>query len=95
MPDTSDEPEALDVSDTAVTLEDYRVSRSGPEPAPVSSASRRVRERRARSQTVKSGPSNMDLAAQNYRHVPRDLLRIAIIAAVMFGVIVALSFVIK
>jgi hypothetical protein len=37
----------------------------------------------------------MELAALNYRHIRGDLLRIAIMALVMFGIIVALSFVIK
>jgi hypothetical protein len=87
--------EELELSDTAVTLEDYRVARPAPEPAPLSSASRRLRERRARAQVGRTGPSHMDLAAQNYGHVRGDLIRIAIIAAIMFGVIVALSFVIR
>ena len=90
-----EDEEALDLSETAVTLEDYRVSRPASEPPPVSSAARRVRERRARTNAGRSGPSSMDLAAQNYTHVKGDLLRIAVIAAVMFGVIIALSFVIK
>ena len=90
-----EEEETLDVSETAVTLEDYRVARPAPEPAPISSASRRIRERRARANAGRGGPSAMDLAAQNYGHIRGDLVRIALIAAVMFGVIVALSFVIK
>ena len=93
--DEEGDEEALDLSETAVTLEDYRVARPAPEPAPVSSASRRIRERRARAQTGRSGPSHMDLAAQNYGHIRGDLLRIAIIAVIMFGIIVALSFVVK
>jgi hypothetical protein len=99
QPDFTDveeeEDEPLDVSETAVTLEDYRVARPAPELPPVSSASRRIRERRARAQTGRTGPSHMDLAAQNYGHIRGDLIRIAIIAVVMFGIIVALSFVIK
>src|SRR5687767_8971585 len=90
-----EEEESLDLSETAVTLEDYRVARLAPEPPPVSSASRRIRDRRARANPGRGGPSAMDLAAQNYGHIRGDLLRIALIAAVMFGVIVALSFVIK
>ena len=93
--DEEEDDEPLDVSETAVTLEDYRVARPAPEPPPISSASRRIRERRARSQTGRSGPSHMDLAAQNYGHIRGDLIRIAIIAVVMFGIIIALSFVVK
>ena len=37
----------------------------------------------------------MEAAALNYRHIKGDLLRIAILSIVMFGIIVALSFVIK
>ena len=88
-----DGDDTLDVSETAVTLEDYRVSRPAPEPPPVSSASRRIRERRARAQAGRSGPTSMDLAAQHYGHVRGDLIRIALIAAVMFAIIIALSFV--
>ena len=87
--------EELDLSETAVTLKDYRVARPAPEPPPVSSASRRVRERRARAQVGRSGPTSMDLAARNYGHVQGDLIRIALIAIVMFGIIIALSFVIE
>ena len=89
--------EELDLSETAVTLEDYRVARPEPEPEPPpeSSASRRIRERRARAQAGRSGPTSMDLAAQNYGHVKGDLIRIALIAIVMFGIIIALSFVIE
>ena len=87
--------EELDLSETAVTLEDYRVARPEPEPPPVSSASRRIRERRARAQAGRTGPTSMDLAAQNYGHVKGDLIRIALIAIVMFGIIIALSFVIE
>ena len=93
--DEEDEEESLDLSETAVTLEDYRVARPAPEPPAISSASRRIRERRARAQPGRSGPSHMDLAAQNYGHIRGDLLRIAIIAVIMFGIIVALSFVVK
>ena len=87
--------ESLDMSETAVTLEDYRVARPAPEPAPVSSASRRIRERRARAQAGRGGPTSMDLAAQNYGHVRGDLIRIALIAALMFAIIIALSFVLE
>ena len=87
--------EALDPTETAVTLEDYRVSRPAPEPPPVSSASRRIRERRMRAQAGRSGPTSMDLAAQHYGHVRGDLIRIALIAAIMFGIIIALSFVLE
>jgi hypothetical protein len=87
--------EGVDLSETAVTLEDYRVARPEPAPPPVSSASRRIRERRARAQAGRSGPTSMDLAAQNYGHVKGDLIRIALIAIVMFGIIIALSFVIE
>jgi hypothetical protein len=37
----------------------------------------------------------MEVSALNYRHIKGDLLRIAVLAAVMFGIIIALSFVIK
>ena len=90
-----EEEESLDLSVTAVTLEDYRVARPEPEPAAVSSSSRRIRERRARAHAGRTGPSQMDVVAQHYSHVKGDLVRIAVIATVMFGIIVALSFVIK
>src|SRR5687768_11048399 len=90
-----EEEESLDLSETAVTLEDYRVARPAPEPAPVSSSSRRIRERRARARAGRTGPSQMDIVAEHYSHVKGDLVRIAVIATVMFGIIVALSFVIK
>jgi len=37
----------------------------------------------------------MELAATNYGHIRTDLARIAIIAVIMLGIIVALSFVLK
>jgi hypothetical protein len=82
-----------DTLDTAVSLEDFRVARPVLDPAP--QPSRRLRERRGRAPVTRTGPSPMELAALNYRHIRGDLLRIAIIALVMFGIIVALSFVIK
>lgn len=96
-PEEGDEEaeESLDLSETAVTLEDFRVALPAPDPVPVSSASRRIRERRARSQAGRGGPTSMDLAAQNYGHVRGDLVRIALIAALMFGIIIALSFVLE
>jgi hypothetical protein len=37
----------------------------------------------------------MDLAAQNYAHIRRDLSRIAVLALLMFAIIIGLSFVIR
>jgi hypothetical protein len=78
-----------------VSLEEYRVAR--PAAAEAEAASTRRRERRGGNvqARVRTGPSSMDLVAQNYGHIRGDLLRIAVIATVMFGVIVALSFVVK
>ena len=77
-----------------VSLEEFRVVRPV-EAQPVVSTPRRGRERlRARS-TQRTGPTTMDLAARNYGHLRGDLIRIAIIALVMFGIIVALSFVLE
>jgi hypothetical protein len=84
---------------------------AGRQPAPIrpgpalpaeTAAARRARERTARQRVAgqrapaqRTGPSMIDLAAQNYRHIRGDLVRIAILAAAMVAVIIALSFVIK
>ena len=52
---------------------------------------RRPRLRRA----ARDARSSIDVAARDYGHLRGDLLRIAIIAAMMFGIIVALSFVLN
>lgn len=41
------------------------------------------------------GPSLLDLAAASHRHIRRDLVRIALLATLMLGIIVALSFVLR
>ncbi|HEU5317575.1 MAG TPA: hypothetical protein VFX49_15790 [Chloroflexota bacterium] len=91
--DLDDAPEGDGALDSAISLEEFRVARPVPETPPP--PSRRLRERRGRAPVARTGPSPMELAALNYRHIRGDLLRIAIIAAVMFGIIIALSFVIK
>ncbi len=48
----------------------------------------------SRGQSSRSGPSQLDLASRTYTHIRTDLLRIGILAAMMLGVIVTLSFVI-
>ena len=79
--------------EAVVPLEEFRIARPVAEPPPP--PSRRLRERRSRTSAARTGPAPIELAALNYRHIRGDLLRIAIIAAVMFGIIIALSFVIK
>lgn len=77
-----------------VSLEDFRVA--PPVAAqPVVSTPRRGRERLRARTAQRTGPTSMDLAARNYGHLRGDLIRIAIIALVMFGIIVALSFVLE
>ena len=83
-----------------VSLEEYRVARPEPAPAPAvtsASASRRLRDRAGRPRVAaqRTGPSSMDVVARTYAHIRGDLIRIAIIALVMFGIIIALSFVIR
>lgn len=85
--------EAPDSAGTTVSLEDFRIARPAPEPPPP--PSRRLRDRRGRAPVARTGPTPMEVAALNYRHIQGDLLRIAVLAAVMFGIIIALSFVIK
>ena len=95
-----DEPEEIEEleeelpASATVSLEEYRVVRPV-EPDPVVSTPRRARERGRQRSAVRTGPTSMDVAARNYSHIRGDLIRIAIIAMVMFGVIVALSFVLK
>ena len=88
-----EEADALETEAAPISLEEYRVARPAPEAPPA--PSRRLRDRRGRAPAARSGPSPMEVAALNYRHIKGDLLRIAILSLVMFGIIVALSFVIK
>jgi len=85
--------EALQAEEAPISLEEYRVARPAPEAPPA--PSRRLGDRRGRAPAARAGPSPMEAAALNYRHIKGDLLRIAILSMVMFGIIVALSFVIK
>jgi hypothetical protein len=63
--------------------------------APPATAAARFRAAQGVAQAQRRGPSVMDLTAANYTHIRADLARIGILAAVMFGVIFALSFVLK
>ena len=68
-------------------------------PAAPAAADVPLTRRRARTAgqrpSLRSGPSTMDAVAQGYAHIRGDLMRIAVLALVMFGIIIALSFVIR
>lgn len=87
-----EESPAAEISDTVMTLEDFRVERPAAA-EPLVSTPRR--SRRGRGTAVRTGPTSMDLAARGYDHIRGDLIRIAVIALIGFGIIVALSFVLK
>jgi len=94
-PDESEE-QLIGVEDAepeVVPLEEYRVTRL--EPVTLVSTPRRQRGGRLRAAGQRTGPAHMDVAARNYGHIHGDLIRIALIATIMFGVIIALSFVLK
>ncbi|HEV2121711.1 MAG TPA: hypothetical protein VGW38_02915 [Chloroflexota bacterium] len=66
-----------------------------PAPGPMTSR-QRLRERAARRGVAqRTGPSSMDLVAQHYQHIRVDLLKILILSAIMFGIIVVLALVLR
>lgn len=85
--------EAGEAAPEMVSLEEYRVAR--PEPVTLVSTPRRQRGTRLRTAGQRIGLAHMDIAAQHYGHIRGDLIRIALIAAIMFGAIIALSFVLR
>ncbi len=60
--------------------------------APKSASARLAARRQAGQQTQKRAPATM-ISAENYRYVRKDLIFIAILAAIMFSAIIILHFV--
>jgi hypothetical protein len=79
----------------ATRLREDAAARVGvaPKRVPDISAEARATTRVARTGAPRTGPSLLDQASSNIGYIRKDLTRIAMLAAIMVGVIVALSFV--
>ena len=85
---------SADTSPTSLTESESTKTATGTGTAPKTSASARLAARRQATQKTQRSATTL-ITAEHYRYVRNDLIYIAILAAIMFSILITLFFVLR